>query len=165
MPLTLIENVLAVLYDVGGRPLRSIKGKNLITNEGDLYYAQKAAGETPTTDFTLGGLRLGSSTTVPVKAATDVGGSILSTGKAEEATYPKTNDVDTSNAGRGTDVITWKFLYAIADFSASGIAEGAIVDNITTPTKALAHFLFASTFSKSLKEKLVIFVNHTFNGT
>ncbi len=161
----LIENVLAILYDARGRPVRSIKGKNIITNEGDLYYAQKAAGESPTTDFPSGGLRLGSSTTTPAKADTDVGTFIASTGKAVSASYPQTNDGDGDNSGAGTDIITWKFSYTTGDFNASGIAEGAVVDDTGTPTKVLAHLLFASSFPKTGADTLVIYVNHIFHGS
>jgi hypothetical protein len=46
----------------------------------------------------------------------------------------------------------------------SGIIEGAIVDDRTTPTAALTHFLFAASFNKTSSDTLKVFVNHTMNG-
>lgn len=156
---------LAVVLGPDGKILEVVEGKNLVTNEGDLYYAQMAAGETPDTDFTAGGLRLGTDNTAPTKSDTDVTTFISGSGKAVSATYPKTNDSDADNTGAATDTVSWKFSYSTSDFNASGIIEGAIVDNITSPTKALCHFLFASSFTKSATNTLIVFVNHNFLGS
>jgi hypothetical protein len=159
-----LGNVVAVLKDENDREIYRQEAHNIVTNDGDVYYAQKAVGETPTDDFTAGGMRLGSGTTTPVKANTDVTTFITSATVAEETGYPKTNDTDADNTGGGTDNVTWKFIFTAASFNSSGIAEGAIVDNTTTPTAALSHFLFAAAFTKSASNKLIVFVNHTFNG-
>ena len=157
-------NVVAVLKEWMSDKAILIPGKNIVTNEGDLFYAQKAMGETPTTNFLTGGLRLGTGTTSPAKTDTDVTTLVASSGKAITSGYPKTNDSDADNTGKGTDVATWKFDYATSEVNVSGIAEGAIVDNTTTPTKALSHFLFGASFSKTSSNTLTVYVNHTFNG-
>lgn len=142
-----------------------IPGLNIVTNDGDAYYAQKAGGETPTDNFTAGGLRLGSATTSPAKGNTDVGTFLAGTGHAEDASYPQTDDADGDNAGAGVDILTWRFSYLTSEGNANDIAEGAIVDNTTTPTAALSHFLFGAAFDKTSSDTLKVFVNHTFNGT
>ncbi len=157
-------NVLAVLEHVDTGNKIIVPGRNIVTNNGDKYYAQKAVGETPTNDFTAGGLRMGSSATAPTKADNDVTTFLTGTGKVEDATYPKTNDNDADNTGALVDAVSWRFSYGTGEGNASGIQEGAIVDNITTPTAALTHFLFGASFSKTSSNTLKVFVNHTFNG-
>lgn len=141
-----------------------IPGCNLITDDGDIYYAQKSVGETPTDDFTAGGLRLGTSSTTPTKSDIDVTTFGTDGDIAESSGYPKTNDSDAANTGAGTDRVTWKFEYGVNDGNITGIKEGAIVDNLTTPTAALSHFLFASSFDKTSAASLTIYVNHRMNG-
>jgi len=118
-----------------------IPGKNIITDAGDQYYAEGAVGSP---SWTVAGMRLGTGTTAPTKADTDVTTFLTGSGKAIDTGYPTTNDSDTDNTG--------------------GIAEGAIVDNLTTPTKALTHFLFSAPFDKTSNDTLKVIVNHTFNG-
>lgn len=157
------QNILAVLGTPAGKILHA--GSNLVTNAGDEHYAERGAGEVPSIDFAAGGLRLGSAATPPAKGDTDVTTFIAATGKAESATYPKTNDADADNTGSGVDIVTWLFEYAKADFSAASIAEGAIVNNTTTPTSALTHFLFGAAFAKTVDDTLKVFVNHEFLGS
>ena len=139
---------------------------NIVTNAGDTYYAQMACGESPTNDFdgTNSGLRLGSAATSPTKTDTDVTTFLTGTGHALDATYEKTADGDSDNTGAGADIITWRFSYTTSEGNANGIAEGAIVDNRTTPTAALTHFLFAASFNKTSADTLKVIVNHQMNG-
>lgn len=157
-----IGNVVAVLDNVIMGHRRIIHGANIVTNDGDVYYAESICAETPTDDFDGGtsGIRLGSAATPPTKTSTDVGTFIAGTGKGLEATYPMTSDTDGDNTGSGVDIVSWKFAYTTAQGIASGIQEGAIVDDITTPTAALAHFLFAASFNKTASDTLKVFVNH-----
>lgn len=141
-----------------------VPGVNIITNDGDLYYAQSAAGETPGDDFPSGGLRLGSASTTPVKTNTDLGTFLSGSAHALDATYPKTNDDTSGNTGAGTDIVTWRFSYTTGEGNVSSIAEGAIVDNTTTPTAALTHFLFAASFDKTSSDTLTVLTNHQFDG-
>ena len=142
-----------------------IPGKNIVTNDGDLYYAQKAVGDSPTTDFTTGGLNLGTSNTAVGKTDTDVTTFGTDGDIAESSGYPKVNDGDSDNTGAGTDIVTWKFSYGTADGNITGIQEGAIVDILgASATKCLTHFLFASSFNKTSSNTLVVYVNHRFNG-
>jgi hypothetical protein len=141
-------------------------GVNIVTNDGDLYYAQSAAGEAPTDDFdgAASGLRLGSDNTAPVKTDTDVTTFLAGSAHALDATYEKTNDDDADNTGAGVDIVTWRYSYTTAEGNVNNIIEGAIVDDRTTPTAALTHFLFGAVFSKTNADTLKVFVNHEMSG-
>lgn len=144
----------------------TIPGVNLVTNDGDVYYAQSSVAESPTDDFdaAAAGLRLGSAVTAVTKTDTDVTTFLAGTGHVLDATYPLTNDADADNTGAGTDIVTWTYSYLTSEGNAAGIAEGAIVDDRTTPTAALTHFLFAATFTKSSSDTLKCIVNHEILG-
>lgn len=141
-------------------------GPNIVTDAGDLWYAQSAMAETPTNTFTT--CLLGTGVVTPVKA-NDYGDLTVISGspKAASASYPLRNDSDTDNTGSGTDIITWKFQWAASDFNqASGISEGAItVSGASATDPLLAHFAFSPTFAKDDSTQLTLYVNHTFNGT
>ncbi len=139
---------------------------NLVTNDGDVYYAQSSGSETPTDDFdaAVGGLRHGSASTAATKTDTDVTTFLSGTGLVVDATYPTTNDSDGDNTGAGTDILTWRFSYGTGDGNATGIYEGAIVENRTTPTAALTHYIYAASFNKTSSDTLKVFVNHEFLG-
>ena len=143
-----------------------IPGLNIVTNDGDVYYAQSAVGEVPTDDFDAAGAgwRLGTSGTAPTKTDTDVGTEDAAGRKATDGTYPQTNDPDGDNTGSGVDIVTWRVSYTTAEANITNIAEGAIVDNRTTPTAALTHFLFAATFTKTSSDTLKVFANHEMLG-
>jgi|GEM_PF-1317076 hypothetical protein len=154
-------NVAAVLRNVHTGAFRVVFGANLVTNDGDQYYAEAAVGSP---SWSVAGMRLGTEATVAEKTDTDVGTFLAGSGKAPKATYPKTGDADTDNTGAGVDVVTWTTEYTTAEGNGNGIAELAIVNHLTTPTKALTHALFAAPFDKTSSDTLKVIVNHTFNG-
>lgn len=148
-------------------PAVLLPGLNLVTNEGDVYYSARGAEEaSPPDDFSAAaaGLRHGSASTTPGKTDIDVTTFLAGTGLPIDATYPVRNDGDADNTGAGADVTTWRFSYGTSDGNATGIAEGAIVDDRTTPTAALTHFLYTASFDKTSSDTLKVFVNHTFTG-
>ena len=162
----IIGKITAVLTNVKTGNKVIIHGVNIVTNSGDTYYAQMVCAEAPDDDFdgASSGIRLGSDNTTPVKTDTDVTTFLAGTAHALGATYEKTDDQDALNTGAGVDIVTWCYGYLTSEGNANGIIEGAIVDNRTTPTAALTHFLFAAAFNKTSDDTLKIFVNHTFNG-
>jgi len=157
-------NILAVVKDKFGNVKAKIKGANIITNDGDLFYAQKGAGEATTYEFA--NCVLGSGDVAEGKTDTyDTMTPIGSTEKAPSAGYPKTNDVDANNPDGGVDVVTYKYEWAKADFNAASIAEGCIT--IATPeagSKVLTRFKFAAAFPKTADDTLAVFVNHELLG-
>lgn len=162
----IIGRVIAVLENVKTGEKKIIHGLNIITDKGDQYYAQSACAEAPDNDFdaAAGGLRLGSDNTPPVKGDDDVTTFLAGTAHALDATYPMTADPDPDNIGAGADIVSWRYSYLTTEGNVDAIIEGAIVDDRTTPTGALTHFLFAASFNKTSSDTLKVFVNHTFNG-
>ena len=144
--------------------------KNIVTNDGDLYYAQKSVGGTPTTDF--GGsdgrmeLRTGSATPAKAHVYSDVTTPVTASRKVKDNTYPKTADDDSDNTGAGADIVTWRTSWTTSDFNATAIIGGCFHAGGASPAsgaKLLTHFSITS-FNKTASDTLKIFVNHTFNG-
>ena len=98
--------------------------------------------------------------------------SLEPTGLEPSSGYPKANDTDSDNTGKGTDVITYKFEWTTAQINtASGnpITGGCILDTDATPAdgvKILTHWNFATpaSFHKTSTDTLTLYVNHTMNG-
>lgn len=143
-----------------------IPGINIVTDAGDIYYAQNAAGEAPDNDFdgANSGLRLGDDNTAPTKSDADVSNFLAGTAHALDGGYEKTDDDDADNTGAGENIVTWRYSYSTSEGNAADIVEGAIVDDRTTPTAALTHFLFGASFTKTSSDTLKVFVNHEFSG-
>ena len=165
-------------------------GSNLVTNDGDIYYAKKSASETPATNENFGAsvcvLQNPASADTINKDDTygDVNSPIINTtidgvttnGNAIRpltSTYPKTADADSDNTGASADAISYRFDWATTQINTAAgnpITGGAIYDvGQTSPiaaTKILTHWNFTSpaTFHKTSTDTLKLFVNHTFNG-
>lgn len=156
------RNVLAVLGRPDGKLL--IPAANIVTDAGDTFYAQSAAGETPTNAFDVH--ELGSAGTPAKDADRSDFTPIGSTQKANSSGYPKTDDDDTDNTGAGADIVTHLAEYAKGDFNHSAITHGWIT--VTSPGASaalLSGYAFGSSFEKTSDDTLKLFVNHTMNGT
>lgn len=144
---------------------------NIVTDSGDLYYAQRASGESPTSAFHTSGtgkqeLRTGSATPAKTNTYTNVTTPVTASRKNINSGYPKTSDSDSDNTGSGTDIVTWLTSWTTGDFSATSIIGGCIHEGGSSPssaTKLLTHWSISS-FDKTSSDTLKIFVNHTFNG-
>jgi carbon monoxide dehydrogenase subunit G len=154
-------NIVALLKDEKTGRTRLIPGVNIVTNDGDQYYAEAAAG---TPSWSVAGMRLGTNNTSPTKSDSDVTAFLSGSGKGIDSGYPKTDDDDADNTGAGADIVTWRVSYGTGEANGTGITELAIVDNISTPTNALTHALFGASFDKTSSDTLKVFCNHTFNG-
>jgi hypothetical protein len=158
------KNVLAVLGTREGKFL--IPASNIVTDEGDKYYAQNAASESPTNAF---GVQVMCSAGTPAKGAdyadfTAISGST----KAHTATYPKTNDGDSDNTGADVDIVTYLVSYTKADFNDAAISHGVITNAtpvVSPPTPLLTGYAFDDPFAKSANDTLKVFVNHEFLGS
>jgi len=153
---------------------------NLVTNDGEIYYAKKGAGETPATNENFGSGRFEIGTTAYTEAEDDtfddfdVGNSSKISGSRQVFTpavgavtaYPKTNDTaDADNTGDGADVVSYAVNYSANAWADTSVEQGVIHDN-TSPvdaTKLLCSFSFTS-FSKTNSDTLKIFVNHAFEN-
>jgi hypothetical protein len=155
------RNVLAVLGTPEGRFL--IPASNIVTDAGDVYYAQRGAAETPTNAF---GIHELASAGTPGKAAHRGSFTVIgATQKAHAGGYPTTDDSDADNTGAGADIVSFLASYAKADFNHSAITHGIITN--TSPGASepiLTGYAFASAFEKTADDTLKVFVNHDFTG-
>ena len=147
---------------------------NLVTNDGEIFYAKKGAGETPATNENFASGRFEIGTTAYTEAETDtftdfdVGGSskIANSRQTFTSTYPKTNDTaDADNTGDAADAVSYAVNYAAAAWSDTDVEQGCIHDNASpvSATKLLAVFSFTS-FAKTSSDTLKVFVNHAFEN-
>jgi hypothetical protein len=146
--------------------VRIIPGRNIVTDEGDKFYAQCACGETPTETF----VNLYLATAGPATPAKDDDYSdfTLHAGseKAPTATYPKTNDGDSDNTGAGVDVISWKYEYTTSDGPFVDVTHSFISRASASGTDpVLNSYKWAAAWSKDSATSAKIFANHTVNGT
>lgn len=140
------------------------KTKNIVTNAGDLFYAQMAAGESPDSAFANCFLGTGAGDEAKDDDFSDLT-EIADTEKAPTATYPKTDDQDADNTGAAVDSVTYKYEWAGADFDAASIVCGVIAEADASGTDAvLTRFKFASAFEKTATDTLTLYVNHNFLG-
>lgn len=151
-------------------------GPNIVTNAGDLYYAQRGAAETPTYTFNLGEFVVARSftRTVATHGKTCTFGRFaltfgLYTGrKTFESGYPKTNDSDTDNTGKGTDVVTYKVIYGTSEANYTIRAIGVCRRNATTNSNgqllSYKTLTAAQQVQKTSSITLTAYLNHTFNG-
>ena len=158
-----ICNVAAVLKNVKTGEERFHWGANLVTTEGNKYYAEAAVGSP---SWAVGGIRLGTGTTAPAIGNTNVETELAGGAGRQviDATYPKTSDTDGDNTGFGAAVVSWRVTYDTNSAIGSNIAELALVDSLTAPTKALTRVKFSAPFTKTTNDTLKVFVNHTFQG-
>lgn len=174
-------NILFVLSQAGmarnGRPKKKsfwakpeFWGFNIVTNNGDIYYATKSVGGTPTDNY--GGVngRMELANAAQTIAKTDQYAQVLSavttSRKAIDGGYPVVNDSDTDNTGAGVNIVTWRTSWAKSDFNATGIVGGCIHDGGSSPTgttNLLTHFSISS-FDKTVNDTLKGFVNHQMLG-
>lgn len=147
-----------------------LEGHNLVTDAGDLWYAQKLGlnADAVTNDFAGGKMVLGTGATAPAKGSTYSNITpIAGASVAQSSGYPKRNDADTDNTGKAVDSITWKGEYTAASFNqASGITEGVLT--VAAPAAGsplLAFWDFAASFGKDSSTQLTVWVNHNFLGS
>jgi len=149
---------------------------NLVTNDGELYYARQAANEAHAANEDFGDTtaRFDQGTTAYAEAETDtyneydvagtssIAGSIV----AFTGTYPKTNDTgDADNTGDSPQAVSYAVNYSAVSFGDNDIEQGAIHENASpvTTTKLLAVWSYTS-FAKTTADTLKVFVNHTFEN-
>lgn len=149
-------------------------GANLVTNDGDIFYAKQAVTEAngSNEDFEAGRMELQNPSSADTPAKTDTYQQVstpVSTSRkvfVASPNYPLRNDSDSDNTGAGTDIVTFLNSWTTSDFNATGIKGGCIHDNASpvNATKILTHFTISS-FDKTSSDTLKVFVNHTMNGS
>lgn len=166
------SNVIVVLKNQKTGKKRTFRSKNIVTNAGDLYYAQRGVNMTPT-NFTAAAVFDGimelynGASGAPDKTndRSDLTGLVAGSAKAMTSTYPKVNDADADNTGSGVDIVTYLVSYALAEANAAAIDDVII----TNPSPGageplLMHAEFGAPFVKTSDDTLKVFVNHQMNG-
>jgi hypothetical protein len=159
--------VLAIVTDEETGLTAVHRTHNLITDAGDIYYAQLGAEEAATNAFDSMSLGTAASGAPAKGNDSDDFTEIASTNKLVKATYPLTNDTgDADNTGDGPDVVTWTFEWATGDFNSAVITDGCIlVGALGAAEPLLTHFEFSGgVFEKTATDTLKVIVNHTFDG-
>ena len=161
----LSENIYAVLINEDGTK-EVYEADNIVTDDGDTYYAQRGAGEVPTNAFGI--IELGTAGNVPAKTSnrSDLTTPVATSQKAHDAGYPQTNDPDTDNPGSsGPDIITYRTTYTTVEANAVNI-DRIIITNVTpgAAEPVLAYAVFAGPFTKVGTQTLKVFTNHNLNG-
>ena len=199
------KNNICVVQELTDGTKHWFYGSNLVTDDGDLYYAQQST-------YTGAGSGAGSSAPSPNffactavlqnPSSADSSGSrafkndtfaqvsnpILTgtataawAAQAVETAYPKANDQDADNSGKGADIVTYKFTWTTGQIDTSAgnaITGGTIVatadvtssngniQTIPSGTKLLTRWNFASpaSFHKTSTDTLTLYVNHTMTG-
>ena len=173
------ETVILVLRDAAtGKVERYIDcGPNIVTNDGDRYYAQRGASETTTYTFGTGRIIVAKSFIATTSKTNTFGKFVLqSTVSAQTywgrqpfaSGYPKTNDSDTDNAARTADGVTYKVVYTTAQANGPIRALGVCRPTGKTLTKGqLLSFKTlgpSQTLTKTSSLTLTVYVTHVFNG-
>lgn len=155
------ENIVAILENEEGKLF--IPAHNIVTDAGDIWYAQKSCGEAATNNFNT---MVMCSAGTPGKAAVYSGfTAIAGSTKTVSAGYPKTADADADNTGDAVNVVTWLGSWAKADFNHAAVSHGLIT--IAAPTggsNLLTGYAFAAAFAKTVNDTLKVFVNHQMLG-
>lgn len=150
---------------------------NLVMTTGDTFYAMRAALETPPTAYFTDGttafdgvceIRSGVDAN-PAKSSNrgNVNGTVLFT-KAIEATYPKRNDADTANVGRGATVVSYKYVFAPGEGTSENPISSCLITNpspgASEPLLMWANGLNTALPNKNAGDTHTIFINHTLLG-
>jgi hypothetical protein len=145
-------------------------GRNLITDAGDLYHAQKvitaiapASASAPTA---MTGMKLGTGTTAAAKSG--AGGALVTyltaSNQAFDATYPQT-----SNLGAGLGVTAkYRVTYAAGTATNTALTEVVIVNDAatnatSTAANTLSRYVF-SAINKGASDTLTVTWDHKFLG-
>lgn len=151
-------------------------GPNVVTAVGDVYYAQRGAAGTVTYTFSGGEFVAAKSYTVPTSSGKAtatfgrfVGMASTYTGrKTFESGYPKANDTDTDNTGKGTTVVTYKVIYGTTEANYTIRAIGICRRNGATSSSGqlLSYKTLTSGqyVQKTSSITLTAYLNHTFLG-
>jgi antitoxin (DNA-binding transcriptional repressor) of toxin-antitoxin stability system len=166
--------VVVVLTNEETGDKRTYVTRNIVTNDGDLFYAERAVKTAIPTDFVDGSgdfdgimeLYNGASA-APAKGndRSDLAGLVTGSDQAMDSGYPKINDLDADNTGAGTDIVTYLVSYAKGDANDTGIADVIITNPSPGASEnVLMHAEFSSPFDKTSNDTLKVFVNHQMNG-
>jgi len=165
--ITVTGQVTAVILRADGSVRQKLEGNNLVTTLGLYHYAERFeesfnGGSPLTSTFTTFVVGTGSPTATIDDDLSDITEFTGITGEQVKASgYPKINDDDTDNSGRGEFVLTWHASYGTGTTLSAIRQVGISVASPTGTNPLLMHHVFGAAFTKTTDETLKIFVNHT----
>lgn len=157
--------VVATLHDSKGRLLLARTYSNLVSEVGDEYYGERAAGiASPPGQVT--GMRLGSGTTAAAKtgAGAAIDTYISGSNAAIDGSFP------TSSLVSGARRITWQAEWAAGTATHAAIAEVVITNEATltdvagTAANTIARAVLSPTINKGAGEILTVAWWHDISG-
>lgn len=156
--------VVIVLQNIFTLEKKIMRCKNIVTDAGDLHYAQRAVAESLTNAFGI--MELGSAGATPGKSSnrSNITTKIASSQKAFDGTYPKRNDDDADNTGAGVDIVTFRVSYTTGEANDAAIDRVFITNTSPGASEALLMYAEFTSFAKTSSDTLKMFVNHTFTG-
>ena len=172
--------VVVVLENVKTGIKRVLETENIVTNAGDLYYAERGAlltvGATispvPTNFTDANGVPdmimelYESDSGAPAKGndRSDLGTLVTDSGQAMDGTYPQVDDQDSDNTGKGADIITYCVSYATGDANSTDIADVILTNPGVAADDALIMHASFTPFPKTTSDTLKVFINHEMLG-
>jgi hypothetical protein len=164
---TVRGTIVAVVKGPDGRVKQREVTKNIVTDDGSQWYAERGpATPVMTEGFLTGIMELGTAGNAPVVGSdrSDMTAK-LTPQKAMTSGYPKVNDTDVDNGSGGVDVLTWLAQWA------GGEATDAAIDRVlitnTSPgasENCLSYGVFPAPVNKGGSDTLKVFVNHQLVG-
>lgn len=176
------ESVVLVVKEAStGRTVKIVEaGPNVVTTQGDKFYARRGAGETVNTNshpFHTGQMiaaaTLNAAGKANKKTATfgNIGGAALDSysGRQDfDNGYPKTADTDTDNTARTVDGITYKRVYSTSQANQTiytvGLCRTGAQTNSSGQLLAVKTLSMAQSVVKTSSLTLTIYVTHVFLG-
>lgn len=158
--------VVAELFGPDGELKQRVVTENLITDVGDLYYAQRAAAGAPAVPT---GMRLGTGLTAASKAG--AGAAIVTTiattgAKGLDAGFPTAAAKATGTGAR----VTWQATWGAGLATVNGISEVVLTNETPltqvagTAADTIARALLNPTVNKGANDTLVVTWYHDFLG-
>ena len=189
-PLSIVDEiqlrakVVAVLTCTLTGKKRTFETTNIVTDAGDLFYAERAALLTVGSPISPVPTNFTDAVGVPdmimelyddtpannAPAKANDRGDLLGTlaplsAKAIDATYPKVNDLDVDNTGAGLDTVTYLVSYLKTEAIETQISDVILTNPTPGATEPIImHAEFGTPFDKAATDTLKVFVNHNFNG-
>lgn len=173
-------NVQLIRADADGNILDVSVGHNLVTNDGELFYAYRSVASVVPTDLFTDGASpsvfdgvfewFKSCATPPVATGTRAtilgasGSSVLA--KAMESGFPKINDDTTENDGKGARTVTYKGTMTTGEANShNGIADLVITNPSPGASEKLLIWTDSFTaFNKTSSDSARVYVNHRLRG-
>lgn len=180
LTISITGQLVMVLENIHTGEKTTYTGKNIVTDAGDLFYAQRCAlltvgspiGPVPTNFTDTNGVPdmlmelYSGASGAPDKAndRSDLATLVTGSDQVIDATYPKVNDDDVNNTGAGVDIVTYRVTYATGDANNASIADVILTNPDQGASEPILMHAEFTPFAKTTSFILKVFLNHQLNG-